>query len=190
MKKLLKPKKCKVCNEQYNPVSSIAKVCSVKCAHIFREQEKVRKAEKEERLEQKRVNERLDELKTLPQLIKECQQVFNKFIRLRDWGKPCISCGTPHTGAANSFDAGHYRSVGSSPEVRFDPRNVHGQCKHCNRYKFDSSVYRANLIAKIGVDQVEALEAEKTAKNYTRQDIRALIITYKQKCKELERERS
>lgn len=183
MKKLLKPKTCKICSKQFNPISSLAKACSPACAVQYAKKVRADKQAKADKI-------RLEEMKTLPQLRKECQQVFNKFIRLRDWGQPCISCGTPHTGAANSFDAGHYRSVGSSPEVRFDLRNVHGQCKRCNRFGFDSSVYRANLIAKIGLDQVEALEAEKTAKNYTRQDIRALIITYKQKCKELERERS
>ena len=181
MKKLLKPKKCVTCKGEFNPHSSLAKACSPKCAVEYTKQVRAKKQAKADKA-------RLEEMKTLPQLIKECQQVFNKFIRLRDWGKPCISCGTPHTDAANSFDAGHYRSVGSSPEVRFDPRNVHGQCKRCNRFGFDSSAYRANLVSKIGVDQVEALEGEKAAKNYTRQGIRAMIITYKQKCKELERE--
>lgn len=182
MKKLLKPKKCVTCKTEFNPHSSLAKACSPKCAVEYTKQVRAKKQAKADKA-------RLEEMKTLPQLTKECQQVFNKFIRLRDWGKPCISCGAPHTGAANSFDAGHYRSVGSSPEVRFDPRNVHGQCKRCNRFGFDSSAYRANLVSKIGVDQVEALEGEKAAKNYTRQGIRAMIITYKQKCKELERER-
>ena len=181
MKKLLKPKRCVTCKTEFNPHSSLAKACSPKCAVEYTKQVRAKKQAKADKA-------RLEEMKTLPQLIKECQQVFNKFIRLRDWGKTCISCGTPHTGAANSFDAGHYRSVGSSPEVRFDPRNVHGQCKRCNRFGFDSSAYRANLVSKIGVDQVEALEGEKAAKNYTRQGIRAMIITYKQKCKELERE--
>ena len=181
MKKLLKPKKCVTCKTEFNPHSSLAKACSPRCAVEYTKQVRAKKQAKADKA-------RLEEMKTLPQLIKECQQVFNKFIRLRDWGKPCISCGAPHTGAANSFDAGHYRSVGSSPEVRFDPRNVHGQCKRCNRFGFDSSAYRANLVSKIGVDQVEALEGEKAAKNYTRQGIRAMIITYKQKCKELERE--
>ena len=183
MKKLLKPKKCVTCKTEFEPRSTLAKACSPICAVQYAKHVRAKKQAKADKI-------RLEEMKTLPQLRKECQQVFNKFIRLRDWGQPCISCGAPHTGAANSFDAGHYRSVGSSPEVRFDPRNVHGQCKRCNRFGFDSSAYRANLIAKIGVDQVEALEAEKSAKNYTRQDIRALIITYKQKCKELECERS
>lgn len=183
MKKLLKPKRCVTCKTEFNPHSSLAKACSPKCAVEYTKQVRAKKQAKADKI-------RLEEMKTLPQLTKECQQVFNKFIRLRDWGQPCISCGTPHTGAANSFDAGHYRSVGSSPEVRFDPRNVHGQCKRCNRFGFDSSAYRANLVSKIGVDQVEALEGEKTAKNYTRQDIRARIITYKQRCKELERERN
>ena len=181
MKKLLKPKKCVTCKTEFNPHSSLAKACSPKCAVEYTKQVRAKKQAKADKA-------RLEEMKTLPQLIKECQQVFNKFIRLRDWGKPCISCGAPHTGAANSFDAGHYRSVGSSPEVRFDTRNVSGQCKKCNRYGFDSAAYRAELVSRIGLAEVEALEADRAAKNYTKEQIRALTIHYKQKCKELERE--
>ena len=182
MKKLLKPKTCKICSKQFNPISSLAKACSPACAVQYAKKVRADKQAKADKIH-------LEEMKTLPQLRKECQQVFNKFIRLRDWGQPCISCGTPHTGAANSFDAGHYRSVGSSPEVRFDPRNVSGQCKKCNRYGFDSASYRAELVRRIGLDEVEALEADRTPKHYTKEQIRALTIHYKQRCKELERER-
>ncbi len=183
MKKLLKPKKCVTCKTEFNPHSSLAKTCSPKCAVEYTKQVRAKKQAKSDKA-------RLEEMKTLPQLIKECQQVFNKFIRLRDWGKPCISCGAPHTGAANSFDAGHYRSVGSSPEVRFDPRNVSGQCKQCNRYTFDSAAYRAELVRRIGLDEVEALEADRAPKHYTKEQVRALMVHYKQRCKELERERN
>ena len=59
------------------------------------------------------------------------QQVFNRMIRLLDEGKPCISCGRSQFGSY--WDAGHYRSVGSCPEIRFDPRNCHIQGSGCNR---------------------------------------------------------
>ena len=55
----------------------------------------------------------------------------NKYIRLRDVGKECISCGTPLVAEqlGGGFDVGHYRSRGAAPHLRFYTLNIHGQCK-------------------------------------------------------------
>jgi hypothetical protein len=60
-------------------------------------------------------------LKTRSQWLKGAQIVFNRFIRLRDEGDSCISCGR-NTGA--KMNAGHYKSVGSTPALRFNEDNV------------------------------------------------------------------
>ena len=173
MKKLLKPKTCKICSKQFNPISSLAKACSPACAVQYAKKVRADKQAKADKI-------RLEEMKALPQLTKECQQVFNKFIRLRDWGQPCISCGTPHTGAANSFDAGHYRSVGSSPELRFEPLNVHKQCAPCNNHKSGNVVeYRISLVKSIGLEKVEWLEGPHEPKRYTINDVKALKAQFR-----------
>ena len=67
--------------------------------------------------------------KTIPQLTKKAQEVFNKWIRERDKDLGCISCG-------GSVDhAGHYFSVGQHSALRFHEDNVHGQCIGCNNFK-------------------------------------------------------
>ena len=83
------------------------------------------------------------------------------------------------------MDAGHYRSRGSAPHLRFDERNVHSQRKQCNRYGFDITGYRNGLIARIGLEAVEALEAEQAPKHYTAADLKAIRDEYRAKAKAL-----
>ena len=84
------------------------------------------------------------------------------------------------------FDCGHYRSVGSAPHLRFDERNAHGQTKQCNRYGAGRAVdYRIGLIQRIGLEQVESLEADQTPKKYSIEDMKAIKDEYKRKLKEL-----
>ena len=115
--------------------------------------------------------------KTRGQWLKEVQTLYNAWIRLRDSGKPCISCGS-FTGKQN---AGHYRSVGSAPELRFDEtgRNCSLQCEKCNSYLSGNLInYRINLIKRIGIDAVEWLESKHTAKHYTIEDLKVLKGKY------------
>lgn len=96
--------------------------------------------------------------KQLKWLKKEAQRVFNAYIRARDKDDPCISCGK----FRESYDAGHYFSVGSSPSVRFDEDNVHKECKYCNYYASPKDKhYKENLIKKIGLERFNRLELER-----------------------------
>lgn len=186
----MKPKKCKVCRHDFTPTRPLQVVCSVPCAASLG-RIKAEKQEKEaKRVERRRDAETRVRLKTKPQLTKEAQREFNKYVRLRDAGKPCICCGQPlgidEVGGA--YDCGHYRSVGSAPHLRFDERNAHGQRKRCNRYGAGRAVeYRAGLIARYGLQFVESLEADQAPKHYTREDLINIRDTYRRKAKELEK---
>lgn len=104
---------------------------------------------------------------------------------MRDADKSCISGGEGHAGQRH---AGHFRSVGSAPHLRFDERNCHGQCAHCNNWLSGNQLnYRAGLIERIGIEKVEQLENDNEPKHYTIDDIKQIKATYKAKCKELER---
>lgn len=130
------------------------------------------------------LRKRKEELRPRSWYLKECQKWFNKFIRLRDAGESCISCGRS---TGSKINAGHYRSVGSCPELRFDELNCHLQCEHCNSYKSGNiEHYRPALIRKVGAEKVEWIEGPHEPKKYTIDDLKELIAKYKKKCKEFE----
>lgn len=82
------------------------------------------------------------------------QHNVNKYIRKRDEGKPCISCGNN-----KGSEAGHYIAVGQCDALRFDLDNIHLQCHSCNYHKHGNQMqYRLNLVNRIGAERVEALE--------------------------------
>jgi hypothetical protein len=145
--------------------------------------QKVAKAARDDR---KATKLKLDALRTLPELKALAQAAFNKFIRARDSGKPCISCGKPDTNGANSTDAGHYRSVGGAPHLRFVEDNCHAQCKHCNRHLAGNHVaYRQGLLERIGLDRVEQIEADQTLRKYSKKELTDMAKHYNAEAKRL-----
>ena len=173
-------KKCKVCRASFVPLSAFAKACSPDCAKSYVEREQASKARKQEAKERKATKQKLDALRTKPQLVAMAQKAFNAYIRARDLGRGCISCGKPLTSEPNTYDCGHYRSVGSAVHLRFDPTNAHGQCKHCNRHLSGNHVmYRLGLIERIGLPAVELLEADQTLRKYTKEGLIEMAKEYR-----------
>lgn len=188
-----KPKKCKAkgCEQQFIPRSMLHTACCGACAHSIvrakREQEEQRKRSDERKADRAK----REALKTRSDWMKDAQREFNRYIRLRDAGKPCICCGLPlglgEVGGA--YDCGHYRSVGSAPHLRFDERNAHAQRKQCNRYGAGRAVdYRLGLIKRIGSEAVDELEAVQGAKKYLVDDLIAIRNEYRAKANALEKE--
>ena len=92
--------------------------------------------------------------KSTPYLKKKAQEVFNKWIRLRDAEQPCISCGKYTT-----LQEGHFYSAGKHNHMRFLEHNCNGQCLQCNYFLSGNLLpYRENLIEKIGLEAVEHLD--------------------------------
>ena len=186
-------KKCKVatCGATFVPARLGQSVCSPACAIIDapRHQEKARKSLAQ--VERKEIKVRKEKLKSRGDHMREAQQAFNEFIRARDQaaGHPCISSGKPLDWSGNAVDAGHYRSVGSAPHLRFDERNCHAQSKQDNRFLSGNAVdYRIGLIARIGQEAVDALEADQSVRKYTIEEIKAIKAEYRSKTRELKRE--
>ncbi|WP_258087485.1 recombination protein NinG [Xenorhabdus bovienii] len=188
-------RKCKECGERYEPERQLQNTCSVQCA-IARA--KKQEQEKREELERRRkkdneIKQKLarDKLKTrrlavkpLSHFARQAQTAFNAFIRERDCGHPCISCGR-NTGA--KMNAGHYRTVGSCPELRFDEDNCHIQCEHCNSYLSGNiENYTPRLIEKIGQARFDQLMSHHALPKRTREDYERLRDNYKDRLKELQ----
>ena len=168
-------------------------VCGPSCALEFAREHRELAERKKHREEGRLDRKRREEMKTLPQLLKEAQREFNRFIRLRDAGRPCICCGAPLPGptVGGGYDCGHYRSVGASPGLRFDERNAHGQTKQCNRWGAGRAVdYRMGLIQRIGLAAVEALEANNTPHKWTRDEVREIRDTYRAKANALAKQQA
>ena len=116
--------------------------------------------------------------------LKKTQQIFNNFIRDRDAKHPCISCSRYHSG---QYHAGHYRSVGANPELRFNPDNCHKQCSACNNHLSGNIAnYRINLVANFGDEYVARLEGPHPPKRYTIDNLKTIQCWYKRKLKRLE----
>jgi len=175
----MKAKKCKVCKNEFTPIYTTAQsTCSLNCA-IEQAAQKKSQAWKERKKVLK------DELTTVQDLMKVAQQVFNKYIRLRDEGNLCVSCGKTINGVRH---ASHYLSAGGHSAVRFNPDNVWVSCFKCNVMLSGNGIeYRMRLINKIGVERVEWLENNGSiAKKWTREELQEIIKEYKLKYKELE----
>lgn len=154
------------------------------------ERAQAKRARAEAKVEREETRRRKQAIKTIPDLIKEAQVAFNAFIRERDREKPCICCGLP-LGAGEvggAFDCGHYRSTGSAPHLRFDERNAHAQRKVCNRWGAGRAVdYRIGLVARIGLEAVEALESDNRVHRWTREELMSIRDHYRKAAKELQR---
>jgi hypothetical protein len=86
-------------------------------------------------------------------------------------------------------DAGHYRSTGAADHLRFNEDNCHAQSVYENRDRAGNAVaYRIGLIARIGLERVEALEADNTPVKWTREVLREIRDTYRRRANELEKQ--
>lgn len=175
-------RKCRICKAVYKPTRPLQAVCGkIECAIEHGRKLKVKK-EKREFLERKL------KLKNRSDYIKEAQVAFNAYIRERDKNEHCICCPKPlgEVQVGGGFDCGHYRSVGSAPHLRFHPQNANGQTKQCNRYGAGRAVdYRIGLIKRIGLEAVEALEADNTPRKFTIDELKAIKAEYRMKLKQL-----
>lgn len=156
---------------------------SLDCAVKIAEKRQKKTLEQRARETRKEIREKREAIKPRSQWLKEAQAAFNAFIRARDADLPCVSCGRFHQG---SYDAGHYRSVGAAPALRFHEDNVHRQCVPCNQHKSGNAIeYRLGLIKRIGKERVEWLEGPHEPKKYTIEDAKDIKAIYKDKLKQL-----
>lgn len=185
----MKKRRCKCCKE-YFPMEDMLKtnggwfkdfdhMAKFGLAKARKDKEKSDKKVHTKRKKELKDNDRSFQLK-------KTQQIFNKYIRLRDDANPCISCGRHHSG---QYHAGHYKTVGAHPELRFNERNCHKQCAPCNNHLSGNIVnYRNNLIALYSLEYIEGIESPMAVKRYTIDNLKTIQKWYKRKTKRLEKE--
>ncbi|HEI8521668.1 TPA: recombination protein NinG [Proteus mirabilis] len=190
----LRRRRCKICREWFIPKQSFQNWCSPE--HGFELSEQRRNKDREKALaklkkeNQKKEREAKDKLKArklavkpLSYFTKQAQTAFNAFIRERDKDEPCISCGRFHEG---QYHAGHYRTTGANPELRFDEDNCHKQCAPCNNHLSGNiENYTPRLIEKIGQERFERLMGSHELPKWKREDYERIRDHYRVKLKEL-----
>lgn len=183
-------KKCRHCKEWIDSDGGI-KVplgwfccmdCCVKHSQDARDKQRARQIKKASdgiKMQEKANRKAVRELRNNDRShqLKLTQAVFNRWIReVRDKDEPCISCGRHHRG---QYHAGHYRTVGANPELRFEPLNCWKQCSACNNHLSGNIAnYRPRLIERIGLEKVEWLEGPHEPKKYTCEELIKLRAHY------------
>jgi len=171
---MTKTKKCKVCQQKFLPrFSTLQPICEgFKCIMEW-------KRLAEEKAWQKRKKETKEKLKSLSEYEAEAKKSFQKWIRLRDEGMPCISCGTPNPQDAHGS---HYFEAGKYSGLIFNPINCHKSCKKCNVFLSGNLLeYRKGLVERYGIAYVEKLESlsdESRCKKYTKEELIQVKKTY------------
>ena len=188
--KSIKAKSCKVCKGKFIPRRPMQPACGypLPCEAIWADQIAAKSAAKRDAARRKDTKDKLAEIEKMPVLVKRAQAAFNAFIRARDAGLPCIDCGKPMgpNRPGGAVDAGHYLSRGSAAHLKFMEDNCHAQRKSCNRPGGATRLdYRNGLIARIGLERVEAIEADQESRNYTRHELIELAAYYRAKTREL-----
>lgn len=177
--KKLKTKKCKYsgCKKDFVPVNQKHICCGWKCGVDYAKEKEAKRKSSEHRKAKK---EYLQNDKS--HLMKVAQNTFNKYIRMRDKGNPCISCD--HIGS-RQIHAGHFMPVGSNGHIRFDEDNCHSQCSICNNHKSGNLIeYEPRLVLKIGQEEVDRLKT-KIVKQWTIEELKEIIEIFKIKTKDL-----
>lgn len=112
------------------------------------------------------------------ELLAKAQKTFNAFIRKRDAGLPCITCGR-----FKIEHACHFYPAGQVTALRFNEDNVHGGCLQCNYFKHGNlNLYRMHIEKRIGIDRLNLLDSVGTrrgVKKWDRTELELIIKKYK-----------
>ena len=206
-KKAPKPKTCKnpACRASFVPQRLGQAVCSPKCALATIEVQKAKEKKSLAQAGRRDIKVRKEALKSRGDHMKDAEKAVRDYRRTYELsiGSGCISCGESQesilhaqgwkTGGA--FDAGHFLGKGARPELRLVPSNIWLQCKSCNagsskyarKGQTVSQGFRTGLIARIGLEAVEALESDHTPRKETIEQLKAITAEYRAKTRELKR---
>ena len=182
--------KCVTCKDLFPKesmiIANVGEFCGKECQRDYglKNIEKVLQKARDGALkaykpQRKKVNK--DDLRTRKRATKEA---CHKYVRFRDIGKRCVSCGGE---LGEGYHCGHFLESGNNPRIRYDEDNLAGQCVSCNVFKGGASAeYRKELIRRIGIERVERLESMKGGVvKRSADDYREIEKYYKDKLKAL-----
>lgn len=178
-------RKCGGCGNRFRPEGNTfpgpVAWCSPECGLVVARKRVPAVKAHQKRQERKEHKEAKQRIKTRSEWLKEAQNAVNAYVRERDKDLPCVSCGRHHQG---QYHAGHYRSVGSEPALRFEVLQIWKQCAPCNNHLSGNLIpYRAELLRRVGAETLAWIEGPHEAKKYSIDDLRAIRDEYRAKLK-------
>ncbi|NNA93111.1 recombination protein NinG [Pseudomonas gessardii] len=201
-------KRCPECRVMFTPSRSSQTVCGeIECAIAYGKSEKGQASAKKALADVGRrdIEVRKEALKTRSDHMKDAEKAVRDYRRTYELsiGSGCISCGESQESilaaqgwkVGGAFDGGHFMGKGARPELRLEPTNIWLQCKACNSGSYMharkgytvSQGFRTGLIARIGLEAVEALEADHAPRKETVEQLKAITAEYRAKTRELKR---
>ena len=92
---------------------------------------------------------------TLETLKKNVTNDLHAYVRLRDKGKPCISCSVAWR---PDFQAGHFKPANKFSSLKYNLDNINSQCIGCNIWNEGNvEMYEINLRKRIGDERVDEI---------------------------------
>ena len=183
--------RCKSCRKQCEPFNSLNAFCDADCAISYLNGNTGKKLI--EKVKRKKFREKKKEVKGLSHWSRVTQTVVNKYVRLRDRNLPCISCGKwdhelKEAVRKGKWDAGHYKTVGSHPEIRFDTKNINKQCLNCNGFNAGNIPGQERGIeARYGQERLDWLNGPHKLKHYSIDDLERIRKIFSKKTRRLEK---
>lgn len=172
-------RECKVCGKEFRQRNRLQTVCGIRCAAKVGKTGRKKQAELDRKAK--------EAMKTLPQLAKEAEYYVNRYVRLRDHNKGCVSCDKPASWPGQ-WHASHFRSVGAAPGLRYHLWNIHKACSICNNHKSGNLLeYLPRLRALIGGDRVDWLLSQNAPVKRTREYLERIKAVFAKKCRRAEK---
>lgn len=163
-------KTCKQCRTRYMPAENARPFenwCSPECGALLARAAQMKAQERRRQKEARELKARKEAIKPRSKWLSEAQKAVNAFVRIRDHGRPCISCDWPDDGRSQRH-ASHYRSVAAASAIRFSTWNIHASCAQCNTMKSGNLLeYRIRLVKKIGQERIDWLEQQNQTADYS-----------------------
>lgn len=180
----MKPKKCKVCGEEFTPYRSTQKVCSPTHAIEWgirqtakREQKKVNEYKKELRAERMKAKESLIDYRKI------LQNEVQKIARLIDFKCLCLARNI----VPRQAHGGHVFSRGSNANFALNLHNIFLQSAASNHFQNDDGLMRDGVVRVFGLDYLDFITSLKATpvQKYTNEDYKVFLQKARQISKQL-----